>query len=60
MEDAMAEARLQEVETYVSRRQIRVAPFIANNTIMDLCMAAEMRPGSRADKRWCEQDGLEL
>ena len=54
--EAMAETGLQEVETYVSRRQNTVA----TRPIMDLCLAAEQRPGSRVAKRWWEQDGLDL
>ena len=45
LEDAMAEARLQEVKTYVSRLQNTVTQFITTRPIMDLCMAAECRPG---------------
>ena len=56
----MVEAILQEVKTYVSRRQNTVTQFIATRPIMDLCLAAEWRPGSRVAKRWWEQDGLDL
>ena len=55
----MVEAVLQEVETYTSRLQNTVTKFIATNTIMDLCLAAERRPGSRVTNRWWEQDGLD-
>ena len=60
LEDAMAEAGLQEVETYVSRRQNTVAQFIATRPIMDLCLATEQRPGPRVSKRWWEQDGVDV
>ena len=43
----MVEAGLKEVETYISCCQITVAQFIATRPIMDLCLAAEWRPGSR-------------
>ena len=56
----MVEAGLQEVETYVSRCQNIVAQCIATRPIMDLCLAAERRPGSRVANRWWEQDGLDL
>ena len=52
LEDAMAEAVLQEVHTYVSRLQNTVAYVIATRPIMDLCMASERRPGTRISKRW--------
>ena len=41
LEDAMAEAGLQEVDTYVSRCQNTVAQFIATRPIRNLCLAAE-------------------
>ena len=47
LEDAMAEADLQEVETYVSCRQNTVVQYIATRPIMDLCLAAKRRPGPR-------------
>ena len=58
--ESMAEARLQEGDTYVSRRQNTVAQFIVTRPIMDLCLAAERRPGSRVAKRWREQDIMDL
>ena len=54
----MTNTGLQEVETYVSHHQNTVAQFIATRPIMDLCLVAERRPGSRVTKRWWEQDGL--
>ena len=60
LDDVMAEVELQEVETYVSRRQNTVAQFIASRPIMDLCLAAERRPGPRVSKRWWEQDGVDV
>ena len=45
--EAMTEARLKEVETYISCLQNKVAHFIATRPIMDLCLAAERRLGSR-------------
>ena len=47
LEDAKAEAGLQEVETYISRRQNTVAQYIATRPIMDLCLVAKRRPGPR-------------
>ena len=47
LEEAMVEVGLQEVETYVACRHNTVAQYIATRTIMDLCMAAEWRPGKR-------------
>ena len=50
LEALMVEAELQEVDTYVSRRQKTVTQFIVTRPIMDLCLVAERRPGSRVTK----------
>ena len=47
IEDAMVESGLQEVETYVSRRQNTITHFIATRTIVELCLEMERRTGSR-------------
>ena len=47
LEDVMREAVLKEVETYVSLHQNTLTQFIVTRTIMDLCLAAKRRPGSR-------------
>ena len=39
MEDAITEAGLKDVETYISCRQNTVAQYIANRPIVDLCLA---------------------
>ena len=56
----MSEAGMQEVETYVSRRQNTVAQFIATRPIMDLCLAAERIPGPRIYKKWWEKDRVDV
>ena len=60
LEDVMAEAGLQEVETYVSHHQNTVVQYIATRTIMDLCLAAKRRPGPRVTMWWGVQEGLDL
>ena len=52
LEEAMAEAGLQEVDTYISRHQNTMAQYIASRPIMDLCLAAKQRPGPRVEMRW--------
>ena len=52
---SMSEVGMQEVETYVSCRQNTGAQFIATRPIMDLCLEAERRPGTRVSKRWWDQ-----
>ena len=56
----MAEAGLNEVETYISRRQNTVAQYIATRPIMDLRLAVKCRPGPRVAMRWREQEGMHL
>ena len=56
----MAEAGLQEVGIYVSRLQNKVAQYIADGPIMELCMAAKRRPDPRVAIHWWEQEGLDL
>ena len=56
----MAEVGLQEVETYVSRRQNTVKHCINTIPIMYLCLAEEQIPGPRVSKWWWEQDGVDV
>ena len=56
----MVEAGLQEVETYVSRSQNKVAQYIATKPITELYLAAKRRPGTRVSMWWWEQEGLDL
>ena len=53
-------AGVQEVETYVARRQNTAAQFVATRPIMDLCLAAARRPGARVSEWWRKQEGLDL
>ena len=53
--EAMAEAVLQGVETYVTRLQNAVEQYISTSIIMDLCLVAEQRLGARMLKRWWVQ-----
>ena len=45
----MADAGLQEVETYVSCRQNTLGQYIATRPIVDLFLAAKRRPGPRVE-----------
>ena len=56
----MAESGLHEVETYVSRRQNTVSQYIGTRAIMELCLLAEIRPGTRVSNWWWEREGLYL
>ena len=48
------------METYVSHFHSTVSQFIVTRPIMDLCLAAEMRPGSQVAKQWWDQVSLYL
>ena len=56
----MSEAGIQEGDTYVACRQNTVVQYIKTMTIMDLCIAAERRMGTRVSKQWWDQEGLDL
>ena len=56
----MAEAGLQEVETYVYLRQNTVAQYIVTRPIMELCLAGKQKTGPRVKIRWWEQEGLDF
>ena len=60
LDDAVAEAGLQKVESYVSRRQKTVAQYIVNRPIVDLCLAEKRMPGPRVKMWWWEQEGLDF
>ena len=54
--EEMEEAVLQEVYTYVSHLQNKVAQFIATSPIMELFLVAERRPGLQVANRWWDQE----
>ena len=56
----MDEAVLQEMDTHISRHQNTVTQFIATSPIINLCLAAYQRSGSRISQRWCKQDGVDV
>ena len=60
IEDAMMEVGLQESETYASYHQNTVVQYIVTRPIMDICLTAKRRPGTRVEMRWWEQDDLDL
>ena len=49
---------LEEVETYVLRRQNTVSHYITTRPILEICMAAEQRPGERVTQWWWDQSGI--
>ena len=51
---------IQEVDTYVTRRQNTVAKLSVTSPIVDLCLAVAQRPGARVPKHWWEEEVLDL
>ena len=49
LEDAIAEASLKEVETYVYCRQNTLSQYTATRPMVDLCLAANSRLGPRVE-----------
>ena len=60
MVEAMTEAGIYEVETYVARLHDKVAQFNATGKIMGPCLAAVQIPGEMVLKWWRDQEGLDL
>ena len=52
LEEAMWEAVLEYMETYISRRHNTAAKNIATKPIIDLCLEAERRLVLRVPNRW--------
>ena len=50
--EAMSEAGIKEMDTYVASRQNTVAPFIKTRPIMYLFLVASRIPGSKVPKQW--------
>ena len=51
---------MEYVDTFVLCSQNTVAQYIATRPILDLCLAAEIRPGEYLSMIWWEQSGLEI
>ena len=54
----MRAAGMEEMGTYISRRQNIVAQYIATRPIFDMCLEAERKMGSRVSMRWWEHEGI--
>ena len=57
---ALATVRIKEIGMYIDRRQNTFAQYNASHPIMELCLAAERRPGMRISRRWWEQTALDI
>ena len=60
LEEAMGEAGFEGIRKSVTRRQNRVAQYIATRPILDLCERFTWRPGARVYRWWWEQAGIDL
>ena len=56
----LAMVGLEEIGVYIACRQNTVAQYIATRPIMDLCLAAEQKPGMRLSRRWWEYPALDI
>ena len=56
----IAEAVLEEVDTYVSHLQNTVVQFISTRPIIYLCMVADQLHGVQVSQWWWEQGTLDL
>ena len=43
---------LEKIRMYIARRHNMVTQYIVTHPIMDLCLAAERKPGMRLSRRW--------
>ena len=55
----MVEAGFKGIGTYITRRQNKVAQYIATRPILEFCERSTGRPGARVFRRWWVQDGLD-
>ena len=51
---------LDEIGVYIERRQNTVAKYIVTCPIMDLCLAADRKPGLKLSRRWWEQPTMDI
>ena len=58
--DAMREAGIEEIKTYIYRRNNAVLQYIATHPILELCLEEEGRSGSRVPNQWWDHNGLIL
>ena len=58
--EALATVGLDEIGVYITFLHNTVAQYIATRPIMDLCLAAEQKPGLRLSRRRWEQPALDI
>ena len=51
---------LENIGLYIYLQHNTVTQYIANHPIMDLCLAAEHRPGLRLSRQWWEQPAMDI
>ena len=57
---ALAMVGLDVIGVYIACRQNTVEQYIAARPMMELCLAAERRPGMRILRRWWEHTALDI
>ena len=48
------------METYIRRRQKKVAQYISTKSLLDLCEATERNQGEWVAMRWWEKSGIDM
>ena len=56
----MREVGMEEVETYILRRQNTVTHYITAWTVLELCLEVGQWPGARVLMRWWNKAGIDL
>ena len=51
---------LEEIGVCIAHLQNMVAQYIATRTIMELCFAADRKPGMRLSRRWWKKPDLDI
>ena len=52
LEEAVKELYLEEIDTYITRRQNMATQYVAKQLIFRLFLEEEQRPGLWVPKRW--------
>ena len=60
LDEVIEAVGIEEVDTYILRRQNPITKYIVTHLILELFMAAERWPGARVTWSWREQGGLYL
>ena len=60
LESEMTALGIKEGETYVLRRKYTIDQYIATLSTLEVCLAAERRPGTQVTRRWWDKECIDL